>query len=229
MPNIPVKCMDCGSTATFQRIAADLHCGSCGSFDVDIDDAPVTKTALPKGPGTGWGTTLPDSLQDWNEYQGPAVGHNPKTPQQDVAEDKNGSLTCPACGGTGHDTRASGAGYDENTCRLCGGSGKYTPPTSTDGPTATNDAHTQGPPVGGARLASSPSVVPIPVSFTDAEGRTWTATATVTKPVSKKASVKKTSKLDQIVATIKSRNAVTDEEALALAQRTLEQFPETSF
>jgi ribosomal protein L37AE/L43A len=155
------------------------------------------KTAAPKGPGTGWNTTRPDRLQGWDEYQGPAVGHNPLDVSNIVAD--NG--ICPACGGSGVDTRASGGGYDEgNNCRLCNGTGRYNPPTSKP-QVEQLDPHS-GPASGGARWASvqQPNVTvtgnwfggggggnatfstgaTVPVMITYSDGSQWAASGQVT-------------------------------------------------
>lgn len=128
-----------------------------------------SKTAAPVGPGTGWNQNQPDRLQGWDEYRGPAVTRNPLSDEQLTST--NG--LCPACGGSGFDSRASGGGYDETTCRLCHGTGKYTPTTSQPD-TETLDPHA-GPASGGARWQTSKSAV-----VTMPDGTTFPVEVTVT-------------------------------------------------
>ena len=159
----PIICLSCGTLGKVARVTEDLSCPNCKTgANLDIYDGQP-KTAAPHGPGTGWNTTQPDALKGWDEYAGPQVGTNPLVNQK---LDADADRPCPACGGTGHDNRASGGGYDENTCRLCGGSGRYTPPTSSEGPKPYDKV--QGPASGGARIASQ-----TPLHITLPDGTKW--------------------------------------------------------
>jgi ribosomal protein S27AE len=167
MSETPIICLGCGNRGKVARVTSDLTCSICKTGEnLDIDDGQKTAAS----PGTGWTENRPNALQGWDEYSGPQVGSNPL---RDTKLDSNSGV-CPACGGSGKDTRASGGGYSENSCRLCGGSGRYTSPTSLSGPTKTDDAHTQGPNVGGARLAT---VTPLRITLPN--GTKWEGTGRV--------------------------------------------------
>jgi hypothetical protein len=119
---------------------------STGRFRTDHENygkEAAQHVAYPQGPGTGWGKPQ-DLTRGWSEYQGPLPGGNPQSsaPVSDNA-------VCPACHGAGWDPMDSTV-----TCRECNGTGQVNAPTSKP-PVESYDATTSGPPVGGARWAST--------------------------------------------------------------------------
>lgn len=148
MNNVPVVCYGCGNAFNAMRITASLKCGRCGSDDLDLDDRQPHTAA---SPGTGWNQSRPDRLEGW-AVQPPGNLPSPN-PESGMKLTPNTGV-CPACNGTGQDTRASGGGYNEIPCRYCHGTGQAASHATTPG--GLNDGTTNaGPPVGGARWAEA--------------------------------------------------------------------------
>lgn len=203
-------------------------------------------------PGTGWNKPHPDPRANWDEYAGPTPGYSPRMLEQN---DHGDTHVCPACNGTGHDSRASGGGYDETSCRYCHGTGRVAYPTEGDIPA--QDAHTPvGPPLGAGNHGhyTSSMIYPTgtftssnlgtpgnytitytPSTYTPTLSSTWTVTKPPTnKPVvvpgKKKNKVVTSShseKLMKMAASIVEHNpGLTTQEAFELARRAVTAFPE---
>jgi hypothetical protein len=138
----------------FAHPSPGASCPICGQIPSAHPNTTLNyNSKIAASPGTGWDKPMPDRLKGWDAYQGPTPGRNPMS---DAKNDADNTSTCPACGGSGQDLRASGGGYNEIPCRTCHGTGVYTPPTAQPD-TESLDAHTQGPESGGARWQTNKS------------------------------------------------------------------------
>lgn len=215
----PIICYTCGAKGEVLRVTANLQC-LCGSTDIDIYDGDV-KTAA--SPGSGWDQSRPDPRANWNEYQGPTPGYNPKITEKNDAGDDH---VCQACNGTGVDLRATSGGYDETKCRNCHGTGKAVYPTENDNPSL--DAHTpSGPQLGAGQHGHYASG--------GGGGSSYAVTNTVTPfkvivPGPKNAKKVTATQADKIMAMaakiVETNTGLTTQEAFELARRAVTKFPE---
>lgn len=161
MADTPIICHGCGATGSVGRVTASLICATCNTGDnLDIWEG-TPKTAAPHGPGTGWNETRPNTLENWDEYQGPAVDPNPL-----VGERLDG--TADAYSGDnykrGNPDYSPGGGYEKSTVPVG--------PITGVPPIESWDSN-PGPSSGGARWQGKQSSITTPLRISLPNGRVW--------------------------------------------------------
>jgi hypothetical protein len=158
MAEIPILCHGCGATGSVQRVTAALQC-KCGSNDLDIWDGQKTAAS----PGTGWTQPHPNTLEGWDQYEGPAVGRNPLTVEDAVHDD-----VTPESYKQGNPDYIPGGGFEQN---------KW-PSDVGQAPEIESYDKKKGPESGGARWqGKGASLTPLHITLPD--GTKWEGTGRV--------------------------------------------------